>query len=143
MPTQDYQEKPVWNFPNILAFTVVMSCLMFLFTVPYFMSKFESKDNTMLSQIITGLLGVVMVIIAFYFGSSVGSARQQAQITEMHKTSTELALKTADSKGSASSELKVDKAVAIEQLRAKLVGMEPDSEDAIKILDEIKRLEGI
>lgn len=138
--------KEVWTFSNRLAVTVVMSCLIFLFITPYLMSKFESKDNTLLSQIVTTVSNIVMVIIAFYYGNSMGQAKQQAQISEMTKNATDLASKTADATIAAAAkptdiENKVDKAVAIEKLRAKLVGMEPNSEDALAIVDEIEKLE--
>lgn len=134
------EEKSTWNFTNILAFTVVVACLGFLFTAPYAMSKFETKDNTMLSQIITGILGIVMVIVAFYFGSSVGSARQQQQITEMHKTATDIALNSS-TKTSSTSEQKIDKGVKIGELQAALKDLDPESEEAKKILEQLKELE--
>ena len=138
--------KEVWTFTNRLAITVVMSCLIFLFVTPYLMSKFESKDNTLLSQIVTSVQNMVMVIIAFYFGSSMGQAKQQAQITEMTKNATDLATKTADAAissaaGTGSSEVKVDKGIKIGELRAALALLNPDSEEAKKILSELEELE--
>lgn len=134
------EEKKVWTFTNILAMTVVLGCLFFLFTAPYLMSKFESKDNTMLSQIVTSISNVVMVIIAFYFGSSMGQAKQQQQITDMHKAATELAFSNSAA-SEKSVENKVDIAEKIGELRIALEGLEPESDDAKKILEQIKELE--
>lgn len=138
-------KKEVWTFSNRLAVTVVMSCLMFLFITPYLMSKFESKDNTLLSQIVTTVSNIVMVIIAFYYGNSMGQAKQQAQISEMTKNATDLAAKTADAfsatAGTGTSDSKADRLTKIGELKAALNALDPESDEAKKILEELKELE--
>lgn len=138
MSDQTTETNPFKSFTNILALTVSLICLLFLFVAAFFLSKTDVKDNTMLSQITTGVLSILMLILAYFFGSSSGSARQAAQITEMQKTATEAALGTNTS---AVTEMKVDKAVKIEQLKAELAKLEPDSEDAKTKLAELEQLE--
>jgi len=130
--------NPFKSFTNILAMTVSLICLIFLFVAAFFLSKTDVKDNTMLSQITTGVLSILMLILAYFFGSSSGSARQAAQITEMQKTATEAALNVNTP---AATEMKVDKAVKIEQLKEELAKFEPDSDDAKAILIQLEELE--
>lgn len=131
---------PFKSFTNILALTVSLICLAFLFVAGFVLSKTDVKDNTMLSQITTGILSILMLILAYFFGSSSGSARQAAQITEMQKTATAVALNT---NSPAATEMKVDKAVKITELKAALEKLEPDSEEAKSLLAELEQLEKI
>ena len=144
MPLDPETGKRVYTFTNILAFTISILCTLYLFLAAFVLSKSESKDNSTLTQITTGVLNLLMLIMAFYFGSSSNSARQQQQITDMQKTSTALAITTANANGgTAITENKIDKAVKIEQLKAALKDLEPDSDDAKKLLAELEELEKI
>ncbi len=144
MATQtEIKVKEVWTFTNIFAFIVTLICLLFLFVAAFFLSKSDVKDNTMLSQITTGVIGLLMLIAAFYFGSSANSRQQQQQIAEMQKTATAVALNANGQVNPAATEMKVDKAVKIAELKAELDKLEPDSEDAKAILLELEQLEKI
>lgn len=141
------QEKRVWSFTNILAYSIFLMGFGYLFVVAFALSKNDVNNNNMLSQITTGVLALMTLTAAFYFGSSMGQAKQQAQITEMSKTATDLASKTADvaianAAGTGSiSDVKADKLTKIGELKAKLDGLDPESEDAKTILEELKELE--
>ena len=83
----------------------------------------------------------------FYFGSSNNSAKQAHQITEMQKTATAVALTTANATVAAatgtavSTEIKIDKAVKLAELKAELAKHPPDAEEAIRLTNEIAELE--
>ncbi len=139
--------KLQFSFTNFLAALITLSCFVYLYWVALILSKAEAHDNTTLIQVTTVITATLTSIVMFYFGSSNNSAKQAQQITEMQKTSTALALKTADATVAAvtastgNTENKVDKAVKIGELKAALEKLDPDSEDAKKILDELTELE--
>ncbi len=139
--------KLQFSFTNLLALVICSACFIFLFWVALTFSKAEARENTLLIQVVTVITATLTSIVMFYFGSSNNSAKQAQQITEMQKTSTTLALKTADASIAAAggtvvnTENKIDKAVKIEQLKAELAKFPPDHEEAIRLANEIAELE--
>ena len=137
--------KVHFNFTNLLALVTLVLGFAFLAYGAFVLSKAEVKDNTMLTQITTNVSNYILVVLTFFFGSSVLSTRQSQQITSMQKDATNLALANAGTSSGGSSaavvENKVDKAVAIEKLKAALKDLEPDSTEAKSILAELEALE--
>lgn len=136
-----------FSFTNLLALVICLACFSFLFWVALTFSKAEARENTLLIQVVTVITATLTSIVMFYFGSSNNSAKQAQQITEMQKTSTTLALKTADASiaaagtSSAATDVKVDKAVAIEKLKTELAKHPPNTDKAISLTKEIEELE--
>ena len=141
------REKVVFRFTftDLLALIVVLSCLCFQFYAGFFLSKVEMKDNTTLIQILTNISNYIMLILTFYFGSNLLAARQasgQAQtINEMQKIATAAALNAGNVPTAAATEIKIDKAVKIAELKAALEKLEPDSDEAKALLLELEALE--
>ena len=139
--------KLQFSFTNLLALVICAACFIFLFWVALTFSKAEARENTLLIQVVTVITATLTSIVMFYFGSSNNSAKQAQQITEMQKTSTTLALKTADASIAAASntavtnEVKFDKAVKLEQLKAELAKYPPDHDEAVRLTNEIAELE--
>jgi len=134
-----------WNFPNILAFTTVIICLGFECYAAFVLTKAEVKDNTTLIQIATSISNYILLILTFYFSSSIIAGKLTTQINEMQKSATELALTTANNASNNSSPeatgIKIDKAIAIQKLKTELENLEPDSEEAKALLAQIEELE--
>lgn len=139
--------KMQFSFTNLLALVIVSSCLIFLFWVARTFSKAEAIENTLLIQVVTVITATLTSIVMFYFGSSNNSAKQAHQITEMQKTATAVALTTANATVAAatgtavSTEIKIDKAVKLAELKAELAKHPPDAEEAIRLTNEIAELE--
>jgi len=135
---KDENGKPIFSFTNLLAMVTILCCMVFLFVAAFVLSKSEVKDNTMLSQITTGILSVVVLILAYYFGNSSSSAKQAQQITEMQAA----AIGVANGNNSpATANNNTDKAIKIGELKKTLEGLEPDSDDAKRLLAELTELE--
>lgn len=132
--------KAQFNFVNLLALVVIVLGFTFLGYSSFYLSKLEVKDNTLLTQTTTNVSNFILVVLTFFFGSSVVSAMQNRQIDKMHKDATDIALKTITSSPQAV-ELKVDKAVKIEQIKAALEKLDPESEEAKKLVSDLEELE--
>ncbi|MES2287362.1 MAG: hypothetical protein V4547_16840 [Bacteroidota bacterium] len=141
--------KLQFSFTNLLAFTVIMICGTYFFWISFVLTKNQVSDNPTLQQITIVMVTMATLVLNFYFGNSNNSARQQQQISEMQKTATTVALKTADATIAAATgvvvptENKIDKAVKIEQLKAELAKYPPDTDEAKKLLAELEQLEKI
>ena len=141
--------KLQFSFTNLLAVIITLSCFFFLFWVALTFSKAEARENTLLIQVVTVITATLTSIVMFYFGSSNNSAKQAQQITEMQKTATTVALTTATANAAAATttaantEVKIDKAVKLEQLKAELAKYPPDHDEAIRLANEIAELEKI
>lgn len=141
--------KVQFSFTNFLALIISLACFTYLFWVAFVLSKAEASNNTTLIQVTTVVTATLTSIVMYYFGSSNSSAKQAAQITEMQRTATTVALAAsnanvaaaANTAISAKTDIKVDKAVKIAELKAELEKLEPDSEDAKTILAQLEELE--
>jgi len=136
---KDENGKPIFSFTNILALTTIIFCMIFLFVAAFALGKSESRDNAMLSQINTGILINIGIILAYYFGSSSASAKQAQQITEMQAAA--IGVANGNNTTAATTNNNTDKAIKIGELKKALENLEPDSEDAKKILTELTELE--
>lgn len=124
-----------FTFINILALLVVLITCTYFFWISFVMTKTEVKDNSSLQQITIVMITVLTLVLNYYFGSSSSSAKQQQTITELQKTAVVATAIATDSK--------VDKAVKIEQLKSALKDLDPNSEEAKKLLTELEQLEKI
>lgn len=84
--------KVHFSFPNLLAYTLSLACIVYLFWVSFAFTKAEAKENTTVIQIISAIIVILTTVINYYFGNSKNSQAQAQQITEMQKTATTLAL---------------------------------------------------
>jgi len=147
---EEITSKIQWSFTNILALLVVIISSTYFFWISFVLTKNEVKDNGSLNQITIVMVTLITLVLNYYFGSSNSSARQQQQITEMQKTATTVAITASNLAASnlagntstpESVEIKVDKAVKIAELKAALEKLEPNSEDAKRIVAELEELE--
>ncbi len=140
-----------FTFTDLLALITVLACLCFQFYAGFFLTKIEMKDNTTLIQILTNISNYIMLILTFYFGSNLLAAKQASgqaqQINEMQKTATELAATTASATiaaaggTAAATEVKVERIETLEDLEKELAKWEPESKEALEIVEKMKKLE--
>jgi hypothetical protein len=95
------------------------------------MTKNEVKDNGSLNQITIVMITLVTLVLNYYFGSSSNSAKQQAIIAELQKNAA----------ASTTKESTVDKSVKIGELKNALKDLDPNSEEAKKLLLQLEQLE--
>lgn len=137
--------KSSFSFTNLLAMLVVLGCMVYFFWLAFGTSKADSKDNTALVQVTTVMIGSLTLVLGFYYGSSSNAVKQAAQITDLQKTATDVALSTSnaalDAKADAKAEIKIDKAQKLDALNKELKDLEPESDRAKELLEQIKDLE--
>lgn len=127
-----------FSFKNLLALLLVLIPSTYFYWISFQMTKKEVQDNPTLQQITIVMVGVLTTVLNYFFGSSSSSAMQAQQIKEMQKTATAIALDKTIVK---STEVKIDKAVKIAELKAELEKHPPDSEEALSLLAQLKELE--
>lgn len=137
--------KLQFSFTNFLAFFAVLQSTLYFFWMSFVLTKSEQKDNASLNQITIVQVAIITLVLNYFFGNSNNSRQQQQQITEMQKTATVLATKTADATIAAVTadkwEDKLAKLNTIEELKNELTGWPPDGPQALKILEKLKGLE--
>ena len=136
--------KITFSFPNFLATLLILFAMSYFFIMSFVLSKKEVLDNPSINQIIIFMVGIVTTICTFYFGSSIGQIRESQKNTQLQKDVTAIALTTATGVNpNVATEIKIDKAVKISELKTALAELEPESEEAKKILAELEELEKI
>lgn len=136
--------KMTFNFPNFLATLLILFAMSYFFIMSFVLSKKEVLENPSINQIIIFMVGIVTTICTFYFGSSIGQIRESQKNTQLQKDVTAIALTTATGVNpNVATEIKIDKAVKISELKTALAELEPESEEAKKILAELEELEKI
>ena len=135
--------KIVFNFPNFLATLLILFAMIYFFIMSFVLSKKEVLENPSINQIIIFMVGIVTTICTFYFGSSIGQIRESQKNTQLQKDATAIALTTATGTNAniEITENKIDKAVKISELKTALAELEPESEEALKIVAELEELE--
>ena len=129
-----------WSFTNIIAFIVIIGCFTFFFWISSPL-KDTLNENRNIGEVKTALIAAFMLVLSYYFGNSRNASAKDEQIKELNKTATQVALTTAQNTADVKSEIKDEKATKIAELRKALEDLEPDSEDAKKLLAEIELLE--
>lgn len=138
--------KLTFNFPNFLATLLILFAMTYFFIMSFVLSKKEVLENPSINQIIIFMVGIVTTICTFYFGSSIGQIRESQKNAQLQKDATAIALTTATGTNSNTTileENKVDKAIKISELKKALVDLEPESEEALKIVAELEELKKI
>lgn len=136
-----------FSFPNLLALIIALSCIIYLFWVSFAFTKAEAKENTTVIQIISAITVLLTTVVQYYFGNSNNSKAQAAQITELQKTATQVALNTSNaniaSAAMPNGKLAEAREDALIRLQKELDALDPESEEAKKIVAELEALEKI
>lgn len=74
-----FLENIKFNFPNFLAFCIVMGCFCYFFWVS---SDKAALENHNVGEIKTAMIAIIMSIVGFYFGSSQSSKKDRETISE-------------------------------------------------------------
>lgn len=138
--------KLVFSFPNFLATLLILFAMSYFFIMSFVLSKKEVLENPSINQIIIFMVGIVTTICTFYFGSSIGQIRESQKNTQLQKDVTAIALTTATGTNPNSAivaENKIDKIAKISELKAALADLEPESDEAKKLVAELEELEKI
>lgn len=138
--------KLVFSFPNFLATLLILFAMTYFFIMSFVLSKKEVLENPSINQIIIFMVGIVTTICTFYFGSSIGQIRESQKNTQLQKDVTAIALTTATGVNpnlAVIAENKIDKIAKISELKAALADLEPESDEAKKLVAELEELEKI
>lgn len=140
---KDGQRTFRFTFTDLLGLVTVLASLAFQFYAGFFLSKIEMKDNTTLIQILTNISNYIMLVLTFYFGSNLIAAKQAAgqtqQIAALQNTANQSVLNAAMPNGKVA-EARED---AIIRLQKELDDLEPESDEAKKIVLELEALNKI
>jgi hypothetical protein len=132
--------KLTFSFTNMMATLTMTGCFIYFYWISVVMTKKEAADNANLQQITIVMITLATLVSNYYFGNSNNAKQQQVTMQEMQKQASTLAA-TANPTSPAGVEMKVDKAIAIQNLKLELDKLEPESDRAKEILAEIEKLE--
>lgn len=86
-------EHAGWLAKNIAPLLAIIFTGIFLTIIILVLTKNVKANDTNTSSIITGMFGIVMMIIGYYFGSSKSSNEKQKQMNEMMNTNSSITIK--------------------------------------------------
>lgn len=80
--TNSSSKKVQFNFVNLLAIIIVLLCFGFFFWI---CSPQRQEENRNIGEVKTALIGVLTLIMGYFFGASKGSAAKDVKIEELQQ----------------------------------------------------------